>query len=198
MRDLLRTRLSIKSVKVLGRRLDDLLNLTGPHPNPGFAFQITRDTLKGHLGRLSRNSFLQAMRVALPRQIQLRITREQTQDPTLAVTGASDSNRPKDAMIAGCHAITLAGAHHTIGAAHRLPHSTRTLLIQMFLQQQSEQFAPIAFPIGFNVAMSLFAWFLGTQMAGDLDEFLIGTLKRRVKSERLCFHRRGPLVLGSV
>ena len=79
----------------------------------------------------------------------------------------------------------------------RFADSTGTLLIQMLLQQQSQKFAPIGFQIGFDVTVGLFARCLGTQMAGDLDEFLIGSLKRLVNRERLCFHKTGPLVLGS-
>ena len=113
------------------------------------------------------------MRVALQGQIQLRIARKYARQAALTITGTGHPNRTKHALIAALHVIALLGANHAVGAAHRLSNSTRAMLIQMFLQQQSQQFSSIALQIGFDFTMGLFALCLCTQMACDLDEFLI-------------------------
>jgi len=51
--------------------------------------------------------------------------------------------------------ITLVRANHAVAAVYGLANSTGTLLIQMFLQQQSEKFSPIGFQIGFDGIVNL-------------------------------------------
>src|SRR5262249_10644969 len=87
-------------------------------------------------------------------------------------------------------------AHHPIRATHRVANSPRALVIQMILQQQPQQFAPIGFQIGLDVTVRLVADHLGAQMVRDRDQLLIGAMKRLVKRDNLCFHRFGPLVAG--
>ena len=155
--DFLWTGLGIKGVKILGCRRDDLLNLTFANAYTGFGFDVACHAFKGHLCRLGRHAFLQAMRVALGGQIQLRIAWKQARHPALAITGTGHSNRTKHALIAGLHVIALVGAHHAVRAANDFCDSTAALIIQMLLEQQSQKFSPIGLQIGLNFTMGLVA-----------------------------------------
>src|SRR2546426_7096569 len=69
-------------------------------------------------------------------------------------------------------------------------------VIQMILQQQAQQFAPIGFQIGLDFTVRLVASHLATQMVRDLDKLLIGAMKRLVKRDNLCFHGSDLLLRG--
>ena len=62
--DFWRTGLGIKGVKVLGRAVDDLLDLTLANAHGGFRFDVIGNLVKGHLGGLGGHPLLQPMRVA--------------------------------------------------------------------------------------------------------------------------------------
>src|SRR5256712_14125156 len=97
------------------------------------------------------------MRVALGAQFHLPIAWKQARYPARAITGAGLSNRTKHALIAGRHVIALVGSHHTFRAANSCCDSTAALIIQMLLEQQSQQCSPIGLQIGLNFTMGLIA-----------------------------------------
>src|SRR6266436_2738484 len=132
------TGLGIKGVKVLGRVVDDLLDLRLAQAHAGLRCDVVSDRFKGYLGRLGRHPFLQPMRVVTRRQVQLGIVGKEATYPALALARACDPNGAKDALIAGFHVIALGRTHHPIGAAHHVCKPTSALVIQMILPQQPE------------------------------------------------------------
>src|SRR6266850_6015592 len=66
-------RAGIKGVKILGRPVDDVLDLTLANAHGGFRFDVMGNLVKGHLGGLGGHPLLQPMRVAMNGQVQLCI-----------------------------------------------------------------------------------------------------------------------------
>ena len=152
-----RTGLGIKGVKVLGGAIDDLLDLTLANAHGGFRFHVIGHFVKGHLGGLGGHPLLQPMRVTTGGEVQLRIAWKQAGHPALAIPGTRHTHRTKHTLIPGFHVIAFMRAHHPVRATHRVANAPRALVIQMILQQQPQQFAPIGFQIGLDVTVCLVA-----------------------------------------
>ena len=162
-----------QGVKVLGRVVDDLLDLSLAQAPAGFHLNVVGHRFKSHLGRLDRDPFLQPMRVATGRQMQLGIAGKEAADPALAIARAGYLNGTKDAFIACFHMIALVRTHHAIAATHDVFKPRGAWVIQMILPQQPEQFAPIGLEVGLNCTVSLVTRHLGAQMRRDLDKLFM-------------------------
>ncbi len=127
------TGLDRKGVKVLGRPVDDLLDLRLAQADAGLRLDVASDRFKGQPGGLGRHPFLQPMRVATSRQVQLGIAGKEAGHPPLAIPSARHPNGTKHTLIAGFHVIALVRASHTVRAAHRFFTPTGAVVIHMIL-----------------------------------------------------------------